>query len=310
MSTLITINLQNNSSITQDFFFFQQPAIYNGGPEIYSNSLLSQNLTPFSNFGSVYTFQLLLQYYAGVQTQAPTLVVGQTSGYNSAIQAIDLADGGASVQDQTTMMINPSLGLTNPVNGPGVQGRAFRIVTPTFDPTVSHYNAGSAVLLTSGSFVLSSFVTAYPNQNIDCQPVLKFYVQTGSYEAGTVMNFTSSSLNAALCDATGPYKTFNVIYNVDGTWTITPFLSVTNAASERFLVSADVANNTAIKNEAGTAVIATGYCDNTSAPQFLVQNLSNTGAIHLHSEYQVGPINGPFRGRICTAIDGAGATFS
>ncbi|BAM90242.1 hypothetical protein S58_42570 [Bradyrhizobium oligotrophicum S58] len=56
--------------------------------------------------------------------------------------------------------------------------------------------------------------------DIDCQPVMIFYVQTGEYPAGTVVNFTNASINAAVCDATPGYTTFNVTYNADGSWSV------------------------------------------------------------------------------------------
>lgn len=63
-----------------------------------------------------------------------------------------------------------------------------------------------------------------------------------------------------------------------------------------------------IKNEAGTAVICTGFAANFNAP-VTVQNLSSPGVIHLNSEYQVGPNGGPYVGRMCINIAGTTATF-
>ena len=59
-----------------------------------------------------------------------------------------------------------------------------------------------------------------PNQNTDVQPIVKFYINTGSYTPGTVVNFTQSSANAALCDATDGTLNFKVTYEADGTWTV------------------------------------------------------------------------------------------
>ena len=56
MATPITINVTNNSPNTQNFFFFQQPAVYVGGATVYSNSLYTQTLLPYSSSGSVLTF--------------------------------------------------------------------------------------------------------------------------------------------------------------------------------------------------------------------------------------------------------------
>jgi hypothetical protein len=311
MTTLIQINLTNNSPNLQNFFFFQQPAVYTGGSQVYSNSLISTPLLPFSQSGSVYTFLLTLQYYAAVQQQVGTPQIGQPSGYTSAIQPIGLtpAAGGTPTNNCTSMSVSP-LGLSTPTSVSGVQPGAFRIISPVYNPTQQQYNGGSGAQLGTGQVVLSSFVTVQPNTNLDCQPVLKFYVATGAYQSGTVMNFSSSSVGAALCDATNGFTTFNVTYNADGTWSVVP--SVQHAQLKRtvdgVLAVQSVNLNADILNEAGTQVICRGTAANFNAP-VVISNLTNPGALALHSEYQVGPTGGPYTGRMCTALNGATATF-
>lgn len=217
MSTLLTINVQNFEPQTQNFFFFQQPAIYTGGGQIYSNSLFSEALANYGASGSILTFEVNLQYYAGIQEANQSPAVGNSSGYTSASRAIDLATSSGSGNDCTTATVSP-LGLSSPVNGSGVQEGAFRITTPSFS-SPPYYNVGSAVNA-NGGIILSNFVQANPQSNTDCQPVLKFYVQTGSYTPGTVMNFSQSSVHAALCDFTGGYTIANVTLESNGEWNV------------------------------------------------------------------------------------------
>lgn len=207
------------------------------------------------------------------------------------------------------MTVSPSLGLSVPVSTSGPQTGSFRIITPVFNPVLNNYNAGSAVQTLTGGITLSNFVTAQPNSNLDCQPIIIFYVQTGTYTAGTVMNFTSSSATAAVCNATPGYSTFNVQYNADGTWSVTPYALVRMAGGVSALVEGSTAANAEVKNEAGTAVISTGYAADFNAP-VTVQNLSNPGAITQYHEYQVGPTGGPYAELMCTNIGGNTATFS
>ncbi|WP_420134456.1 hypothetical protein [Rhodopseudomonas sp.] len=320
MPTTITINVTNNSNVLQNFFFFQQPAAYSGGQQVYTNSLYSQALLPYSTSGAVLTFTMILQYYAGVQQQVQPPQVGQPSGQLAAIQAINLtsASGGPQTNNTTNMTVSPSLGLSVPAYTAGPQAGSFRIVTPTFNPVLTNYNAGSAVQSLSGAITLSNFVTVQPNNNLDCQPIIKFYVQTGSYTAGTVMNFTSSSINAALCDATPGFTTFNVTYNVDGTWTVKnmavssladgTFGLVEKAVTSNGLLAA-LSPNAVVKNEAGTGVISTGNAANFDLPT-TITNLSNPGGLAVFKEYQVGPTNGPFKGTMCTNLAGTTGTFS
>ncbi|SFT78001.1 hypothetical protein SAMN05192562_10253 [Kosakonia arachidis] len=223
MSTQLKFNLTNHSEHLQDFYFFQQPAVYTGGSKVYSNSIQSIPLAPYSYSASTFTLLINMQFFAGAQQSFTPPVVGQQSGYLSAIRAVDLtpADTSAAQNNSTTLSVNP-FGLAVPVADPHAQPGSFRFVSPVFDPTLNNINAGSALQLADGSVILSNFTTLLPNQNLDCQPILKFYIQTGSYEAGTVMNFTSSSITAALCDATEGENTFDVTYNADGTWIVVP----------------------------------------------------------------------------------------
>ena len=80
MSTLIQINVTNNSPIVQDFFFFQQPAQYAGGAQVYSNSVYTSPLLPYRSSGSRLSFMMVLQNYGGVQRQVSPPTVGQPSG--------------------------------------------------------------------------------------------------------------------------------------------------------------------------------------------------------------------------------------
>ncbi len=321
MATLYTIIIVNNSSAFQNFYVFQKPALYAGGPTVYSNSLWNEGLLPSSQGGSSATFLMLQQYYAGVQQQTTPPAVGTASGYSSAIQAIDLTPQppDTTTKNTTSMIVSPGLGLTPPTNTSGVQTGAFRIITPQFSAIATPYNLGLASQSPSGAVTLSNFIVAEPLQNIDCQPVLQFYVQTGGYTPGTVINFTTSSTNAALCDATTGHVTFKVAYNVDGTWFVTPSgptqlmgqarISASAQAHDSAACSSDAAApNAEIKNEAGTAVICTGFAANFNQP-VTVLNLSSPGVIHFNSEYQVGPNGGPYAGLSCAQIAGTTATF-
>ncbi|GJE46584.1 hypothetical protein [Methylobacterium soli] len=304
MATPITINVRNNSDTAQSFFFFQAPAIYTGGSEVYTNSLFSQTVLPYSTSGAVLTFSLVLQFVAGVQQQVAPPVVGKPSGQLAASQAIGLtpAAGGAETNNTTSMTVQPSLGLSTPVSTQGPQAGSFRIVTPPFNPTLQKYNAGSAIQNVSGGITLSNFVTALPNSNLDCQPVLKFYVATGNYTAGTVMNFTSSSRSAALCDATPGYQSFNVSYNPDGTWDVQSAASFLALGANAAQGATNTVANAEILSEAGTRIVAQGQAANFHAP-VTIANLVPPNAVDRLKEYQVGPIGGPYQGRLCTYVD-------
>ncbi len=223
MSTLYTINVTNEMATAQEFYFFQAPAIYSGGATVYSNSIYSSSLAPSAQ-GAVLTFEFNQQYFAGIQTANANAVptIGQASGSTIAVQPIELAPaaGGTATNDATTANVFP-LGLMPPSSNAGVAPGNYMITTPTFNSVAAQYNAGLAVQ-SGGGYVLSNYVNALPNQDIQCQPVVNFYVTTGSYTAGTVINFTTASTNSALCDASTGYLTFDVVYKANGTWEVTP----------------------------------------------------------------------------------------
>lgn len=223
MSTLLKIIVKNAQNNPNQFFFFQQPAIYTGGPAVYTNSVYQRTLQAASMGGEI-TFMTNLQFYAAVQeTGTATPQIGQSSGFESAEQAIDLTAKGNSPPNHNCAAMSydapsDSLGLAAPVNTAGVQEGAFRVITAKYQPP-KFFNVGSSVTV-NGQIVLSNFVIGQPQTNVDCEPILKYYVQTGAYVPGTVMDFTESSVNAALCDFTGGYVQALVSYQSDGSWNV------------------------------------------------------------------------------------------
>ncbi len=224
MSTLLTINVTNGQENANNFFFFQKPAAYVRASKVYSNSLYNRILGPSSQGGQI-TFKSNSQFYAVVQeTSSGAPEVGQISGYESTIQQIDVAAQNNQPQnaDWTTMSWDNTfkeVGLSKPVNNVQVPAGNFRITTATFTSPPDYFNAGSGCTV-NGGIVLSNFVCATSQTNLDCQPVLIFYVQIGSYPPSAVINFNYSAVNAAMCDFTNGATTANVTYHPDGTWDV------------------------------------------------------------------------------------------
>lgn len=217
MRSMVTINLRNETHGKQDFYLFQQPAIYTGGGVVYSKCLGSVALDSYYSTGLIYTFQVERQYYAGTEgTFAGT--VG-AAGFGLVCRAIELTpheDADAVSKNWTTATVRP-IALSEPTNGEGVRPGAFRISTPSFDEGLL-YNAGSVVKIFDGDSktVLSNFVKAEPLANFDVQPVLKFYVQTGHSFSGEALDFSRSSKEAALIDFTGGHDTCEVTLSWSG----------------------------------------------------------------------------------------------
>lgn len=100
------------------------------------------------------------------------------------------------------------------------------------------------------------------------------------------MNFTSSSVNAALCDATEGFTTFNVVYNADGTWTVTPGVSRASvkADADGNLFFGEQELNTVIYNEAGTESICRGHSNSATSP-YIVTALTHPSNIYVDGAY-------------------------
>lgn len=217
--SILTINVRNYQQTTQDFYIFQEPAIYSGGGKVYSNSLYSEELGNYDEYGAILTFEVNLQFYAGIQQANTPPAIGQSSGFESAWRPVNLTPArGTPIGNSVEASIDP-IGLFAATSDPDAQAGSFRIVTPEFFPPA--VNIGSAVETKNGGIVLSNFVTARPVNYTDCQPIIKYYVQTGSYRSGTVMNFTQSSITAGLCDFTGGVTAVDVILMPNGTWDVT-----------------------------------------------------------------------------------------
>jgi hypothetical protein len=216
------ITVANKSPNPQGLYFFQEPAKYSGGQEVYTNSLAFQNIAGYQ--GGVIAqviFSMGTQYYAGVQTQ--TSPPGVSRIQTSAIVAaeIDLTNPGGETDNMTAMSIaNNTLGLSPASYDTDVTEGAFRVVTPAWNPNLVNYNVGLAGLLGNGRVILSNFITAPPSSNVDVSPTVILYVSIGNYTGGMTIDFPSSSKNAAVCDTTTGVTDFMVTYEVDGTWTV------------------------------------------------------------------------------------------
>lgn len=215
--SLLTINITNRTARTESFYLFQEKMTFMDARtdeyvhEVYRNSLYSQTLAPADQSGATLTIQIDSQAFACVEVAS-----GKSdgpSGYAPASEAINLAGYG---NDTVTAYIHPpSPTLSKPTRGMGVIRGCFRIVGPDHD-TYSFYNAGAAVRV-NGQVVMSAYTPQA--KQIDCAPLLKFFVGLGSAEPGWVTEVhLSRDHDAALCDFTRGASVIDVTRNADGTW--------------------------------------------------------------------------------------------
>jgi hypothetical protein len=221
MAGTYQITVFNNSPKPQTMVFFQEPALYSvsGEAQVHSNCLASRQMAAKPKVGSAQIrFMTDIGLYAGVRSLSSPFEAGLSDSYVIAEVPIEIASSSNRiVKNMTRMSVDSGLALSPPVNSSGILEGTFRIVTPVFTPATTPYNVGLAAL-DRHNIMLSNYIAAPPNQSIDVKPIAKFYVATGNYVAGRIIDF--NSVSAALCDASTGKDEFQVIYNPNGTWTV------------------------------------------------------------------------------------------
>jgi hypothetical protein len=230
-----TVNIQNDSSITQYFIMFQETSTYNVSYIQQSTILDAGELGPFSSSGAILTFSVEQDIYAGVKSIAdnaaslpssPAAVGFELAGFaasqSSAYQLMQLT-GTSNPTNSTAMSFSP-LGLSRPTNDPSMASNTFGIVVPVYTPpSPNPYCCGLAIVKDNLKVILSNFVQANPNQTIKCTPSPIFYVAMGNLSQGTLIDDYGTLLKgAAKCDFTTGAKTITLTYNCDGTFTVKP----------------------------------------------------------------------------------------
>jgi hypothetical protein len=78
---------------------------------------------------------------------------------------------------------NP-IALTPPVFNSNVPVGAFRIVVPSYDSNSETYYVGTGLQSQSGLVILTTYIVANPNTQVDVTPTTTFYVAIGNYKTG------------------------------------------------------------------------------------------------------------------------------
>lgn len=216
-----------------NFYVFQKQAAFsNSGSnsEIFSSSLGTGVLAPYSTSGAQLHFGLEAQIYAGALSNdvsatssafVSLISTDSTSSATSevsAMQPIGLTTGQSSedVKNHTDLTLYP-LGLSQPNYNSEVPTGSFGIAVPAYTTSPSlHLYCGCASLNSDGTSTLSSYIAPIPNSQVYCGPVAEFFVKVGNYPDGNVIDY--STKNAASCNFSTGYHSFMVEYNADGTF--------------------------------------------------------------------------------------------
>ncbi|HXV30214.1 MAG TPA: hypothetical protein VD840_07775, partial [Sinorhizobium sp.] len=183
--------------------------------------------------GTTLSFLVETQIYAGAQEIMPSPVAANSSAIlarstaalvnsrTSAVQSVTPTPSSGGAADNYTEMLVDPVGLTPAAYHSFVPAGTFCIAVPSYRPSPPSYTIGNAVIMKDGSVILSSFVTAPPNNEQYICVSQVFYVAAGQYAAGSAIDFSRIAPRAAKCDFTTGYATCTAIYNADGTFTVT-----------------------------------------------------------------------------------------
>ncbi|MFA7413896.1 MAG: hypothetical protein WC048_05375 [Rhizobium sp.] len=234
MSSQYQIIIKNMSGQSMSFYAFQKQASFtNSGvtPNIVSSCLASGPLAPNESSGAQLDFSFDVQNYVGAKSNitSSTLAtfnasISLASAANavseaSAVQPIELTTQtpDESVNNFSVLAVSP-LGLSAAHYQSGLGAGSFGIQIPSYSPTpLPELYCGCAAINQDGSITLSSFITPLPSSQVYCAPVATYYVKVGSVPVGQVITYGTAQ--AALCDFTRGYRTINVQYNSDGSFT-------------------------------------------------------------------------------------------
>jgi len=213
-----TITVDNNLPSAIEVYFFKAPAKYSKVDGMFVNSLATKVIQGKG------TSQCSFEYEASYAAAA--LNYKQQSG--------DLKTNMISYQPLkfgyvSDMMIDkngdPYLMKQRPATeaeSKKIPNGAFAVKVPKnrqFEPLLPNYHVGLGAI-SDGKEIISSFNQASPGTLIDIQPVVQFWVAIGSMEKNSVVNFTTLSVDAALCDATNGKRDFKVTRTDTGAWQV------------------------------------------------------------------------------------------
>ncbi|GIJ82153.1 hypothetical protein Asppvi_000657 [Aspergillus pseudoviridinutans] len=191
-----TIQVYNNSDEPQNYLLFQTVPVLSGSAEVFANVYQSSGVIESGPYSQV-TFQMTNEYYAVYGTN-PTPLGDKVRVTTGSAAPVTLSSGqtppetpGTQCVMSTTSGKYPNWASVTPTQQQ--EPNAFGIYCDgTFEyPTETNIFIGmGAPDPVSQDIIPVTTVPASPNTYFYFQPIVKYYIGTGEYEAGTVVNIT------------------------------------------------------------------------------------------------------------------------
>ncbi|KAF7169652.1 hypothetical protein CNMCM5623_002336 [Aspergillus felis] len=196
MSQNYSIQVYNNSDQLQNYVLFQTVNVPSGQPNVFANVYQSSGIIESGTYSQV-TFQMANEYYAVCGTNPAPLGdhVRVTTG--SAVP-VTLSSGETPPETPGTLCVMSTTDGEYPhwasvTQTQNTEPSAFCISCDgSFNyPTPTNIFIGTGVQDPVSKHIIPvATVPASPSSNFYFQPIVKYHIGTGEFEAGTVVNIT------------------------------------------------------------------------------------------------------------------------
>ena len=220
-ATTYNIHISNNSGAFKNYFVFAKPPVVsNVLGEVYSNAWVTFPDTPSSGSGFISYTDEMYAYWGTVEKMvAPGVEV--SSGQSLPVQ---LGPGGT---DYYFTARPPSYDLTKTAND-APAGQFSITSAPDFN-TGAPFVFGLAKTNNIGLVAPVATFAGQPNTTFNIAPVTNFWVSTGSYTAGTVIDVTAIGPSIEI-DFTGRSETTAIVtQDLSNQFTVKYFLNMSQA---------------------------------------------------------------------------------
>ncbi|PKX92865.1 uncharacterized protein P174DRAFT_461362 [Aspergillus novofumigatus IBT 16806] len=162
MSTTFTIQVYNYSGAPRNYLLFQTVPVPDGQPDIFANVYQSSGQIS-SGYDSQVTFEMTDEFFA-VLGMNPTPLADKVKVTTGSAASVTLSSGETPPEQHGTLL--SQLAEPNIFIGMGARDPSTQGIIPV------------------------ATVPASPNYDFYFQPIVKYYIGTGDYEPGTVVNIT------------------------------------------------------------------------------------------------------------------------
>ncbi|KAF5586993.1 uncharacterized protein FSUBG_11923 [Fusarium subglutinans] len=202
MSTTYTIILQNDHQVPNSYAIFNAPPkVSSSGvdPQVYTNAWMTQYVGVNGNM----TVRTSVDFYAwtGTTPSSPAPGVVVQTGTSQLVQ-LGTTDSPGSTIPMSVVKGTPTFGTPTMTSKPG----AYEIDTDSSFATPNRtYMIGLGKVDSFGIVSPVATMLADNNTATTVTPIMKFYVGAFSFQPGTIVNFSTVTLNSGTVDfSSGP----------------------------------------------------------------------------------------------------------